>query len=133
MLVAIEDWNGLACALSIGPFKRIFVGPAFFKLPVEQQMAVYYHEKGHCDGHHLEWRILCALLNPFALTYICRKQELWADRYAWAHGFGPALIDFLNRTPRKAGWFHPPTETRVARVTRYLARCGVTDQRNLAT
>ena len=86
----------IACAFSLGPYKKILYGSGFKKLPNDVQAAITSHEEGHLHGHHTELRILCLLFMPFMLKWLCQKQEVMADRYAVSQGHAIGLLKLLK-------------------------------------
>jgi hypothetical protein len=91
-------------------WKRVYVGAWFWLLAPETRAAVLAHESYHCHQHHTEWRIL-ALLFPFIIPRLCRRQELEADAFAASFGHGPALYEFL-KPGIGGGLFHPSNDVR---------------------
>lgn len=107
----------LARAFSFGWYKRVEVGSKFFKLSYGGQLAVLNHEQGHLVGHHTELRMLCLLLAPFALKWLCHKQEMAADRYAAERGFSRDLIKLL--AGEGGGGLYPTNAVRRAALEKY--------------
>lgn len=128
-----------AKAVSLGPLAQILLGQKFWKLPEDQREALLSHERGHIAGHHLEKRLMCLLLAPFLYTWLCRRQELAADRYAAERGHAKALLTFLA-VDHDEGWVHPSHTTRRKAIEQYEQTrpvpvmdsrlAGVTSQRN---
>ena len=89
-----------ARALSLGPWRRVYLGTRFAGLAPDQQVAVLAHEEGHCRGFHTEWRLLTLLLVawwcPWAFFFLCRQQELAADAYAARKGYAGGLLSLLS-------------------------------------
>ena len=137
-IIPVPD-DMIARAISFGWFKRIYTGTKFNMLPRMQQLAVLSHERGHCEGHHTEQRLLCLLFAPWMFFKLCKRQEFQADRYACNHGFGRYLYSFLS-SDFDGGMFQPShierrtailqyeNDSRVVSVKDYFARLGVTDQ-----
>jgi len=140
MLTLVQtDHPGHARAISFGRLKQVWLGRGFAALPEDQQAAVLAHEAGHCHHHHLEARWLCLIFTPLLYPWLCRRQELEADRYAASLGHGQALSRFLA-SECAGGWFHPShaerrevlerhEQTRLAPVTG-IRLVGVTDKRS---
>lgn len=112
----------VARARGFWPAKRIEVGLAWYALAAEARAAVLFHEAHHCRALHLEARLL--LLPLVVLAYfvmsICRRQEIAADRFAAANGWGGPMADYLARANQPESHFYPSTSERVAELHRYL-------------
>lgn len=96
--------------------KRIVVGLRWYELPVEERLAVLYHEVGHVVHHHLLKRALMLpllLVAPEFVTRWARAQELEADRFAARHGFAAPLTAYFARNRAPAAGFHPSSEERM--------------------
>lgn len=109
----------VARAVSAFGWKRVRVGRGFEKLSHIHRVGVLAHEMGHCHYHHTEIRILLLLI-PFMwlfLPWVCRRQELQADRYAAKTGFGPELYDFLLQHGGDGGLLHPSGSDRLAALS----------------
>lgn len=111
MKIKLVDSKYLAKSFSFGLIKRIFVSKRFFKLTDGQQTAVLLHEKAHCDGHHTEIRFFFLLFAPFMLRWVCKKQELAADRAVVRAGFAEHLLELLA-DDRDGGEYHPSNKVR---------------------
>lgn len=106
--------------------RRIKLGPAAAKLPVDELAAVIAHEDAHLKLHHTRQRWKWALQFIFMridleqLRGLCWSQELQADRWAAEAGCGPALIRFIRRRhPTESGMWHPPASMRLAHLANY--------------
>lgn len=121
----------IARALSFGPYKKIEFGPEFYKLPEDMQKAVIAHEVGHVRGHHTELRLIFAIILVVAsilfkwwifivasslLSWLCRKTELWADRYAVKCGYAIGMLKLLE-FEHPGDFFNPPTKYRREMIT----------------
>lgn len=133
-----ENTVHLARAVGMWPKKRIVVGPAWWKLTEDEQLAVLYHELGHCRGFHFEKRagLLCLVIAPILIvfpwpmtvavvvsllawefvTWIARGHELEADRFSAARGYGAAMSTYLRRpeSRRPDSEFYPSHADRLA-------------------
>lgn len=109
---------GVAEATGLFTRKRIIVGLRWYALPVEERVAVLYHEAWHCLAWHMEKRILMLpllLLFPGFVTRICQRQELDCDRFAAEKGAGPQLRSYLARFPDIPQLdYHPSHKERIA-------------------
>lgn len=96
--------------------KRIIVGIKWYELPVEERLAVLYHEVGHCVHHHLLKRLLMLpvlLVAPGFVTRWARAQEIEADAFAARHGYAAPLTNYLARNRAPATGFYPSPEERM--------------------
>ena len=109
----------IARSLSFGWFKRAYVGTDFNKLSPMQQCAVLSHERGHCDGHHTEQRILCLLFAPWMFFKLCKWQEFQADKYACERGWSRHLYDLLA-SDFDGGLFQPSHIERRHAIKQYV-------------
>lgn len=112
-----------ACARGLWPFKRIVVGLKWYALPVDQRVAVLYHEAGHCRLFHLEKRILALpllLVAPRLAAAIARRHELASDRYAAQAGFAAPHIAYLEEAHADDSDFYPSREERISSLRAYL-------------
>lgn len=102
------EMNNAAEAKYIWPFKRIVVGPLFFRLDAKSRHAILLHEAGHCKKFHFEKRILTILSTFWMMVYpvfwyerVLKKQamqhEFEADAFAAEHGDTQILCDALNK------------------------------------
>lgn len=116
--IRLTDEPILARAVSFLWWKRVYIGSRFIKLPRDQKEAILSHERGHCDLHHTEVRLFVALFLPFLFPYICRKQELAADRYAARSGHAKALAKLLS-SDYDGGFLQPSHSERRAQLKKY--------------
>lgn len=105
-------------------WKRIDIGPAFLQLSDREKGACLLHEAGHCTLRHAEKRILNAWLILFGVKRLLaywHAQELEADRYAAACGYGMDMVQFLSRFTRPQRWpmTHPEPRERIAHLTNF--------------
>lgn len=116
-----RDCPRIADARGFWPMKkRIVVGPEWMKLPWGERMAVLYHEAAHCLGLHMEKRLAMLpmlLLAPEFTRRWCRRQEIEADRFAAANGFGQHLAGLLQRSREMQSMFYPSYAERIAQLT----------------
>ena len=101
-------------------WKKIVVGPAFFRLDEREAGAVLLHEAGHVKLRHLEKRLTMlwlVLISPQKLLRICVEQEFEADRFAARCGYGADLTRLFHRLAREPQMFHPSLDERIARLT----------------
>ena len=84
-----------------------------------QKSAVKAHELGHAVGHHTEWRLLTLLLCPILFFWVCRKQELLADKHAAKLGCTNELIEFLEQHPC-SGRRYPSNNERINALRRIV-------------
>ena len=124
--------------------KRVVLGPLWSRLPEPERRAVVLHEIAHCLGFHRELRVVLGfiallpilvlfpmeLLIPIFIsmclwefaTFIARRHELEADRFAAQRGMGAALVTFLHRaiavsTPSD---FYPSNGERIKALSEWL-------------
>lgn len=102
-------------------WKHIRTGAAFDELPELEAHAIVMHEAGHIRHWHIERRLLWilsgrVLWNPEGFFAACARQELEADDYAAAHGYGLALASFLSKLPDTPQDGYPPVHERIARL-----------------
>lgn len=102
-------------------WKHIRTGAALESLPEDEAHAIVMHEIGHIRHWHVEKRLIWilsgrALWNPEAFFALCARQELEADDYAAAHGYGLALASFLSKLPDALQDGYPPVHERIARL-----------------
>lgn len=99
-------------------WKRIYVGPSFFKLRPEESSAVLAHEAGHCHLKHLEKRLLrlWMLAFPSRMLALIHEHEYEADAFAARAGFGAQLRAFFARLPPSTNILHPPLQSRIERL-----------------
>ena len=113
--------KGFAYARGFWPFKRIEVGPAWFALGDRERVAVLMHEAKHCLSLHLEKRVV---LIPFFWTefaaHYAERQELEADAFAVAQGYGVELLSFLTRFRHVNGEFYPHFTERADHLKRLM-------------
>lgn len=111
-MAIISDSRGLLL------WKRIFVGPAFFKLRPDESAAVLAHEAGHCHLRHLEKRLLrlWMLAFPSRMLALIHEHEYEADAFAAKAGFGAQLRAFFARLPPTTDILHPPLQSRIERL-----------------
>ena len=90
-------------------FQRdIVVGKNWFRLTGEQQWATLLHEAGHLHHRHFWKRMLwLPLFFTKAADRFCQMQELEADEFVVAHGYGLAFLSLLARVAFKDEPFHP--------------------------
>ena len=105
----------MARAFSFFWLKRVYLGRRFFELPPNEQLAAIRHEEGHCDGHHTELRVLCLLLAPWLLGWLCRRQEFEADRYSSQRGHTESLLQIL-KDDKPGTYFSPSHRDRRERI-----------------
>lgn len=98
--------------------KRIIVGRRFDSLPFHVRNAVWYHETGHIEMHHVEKGLLCLLLTPWRFFKLCRQQELDADQYAAERGHARGLIELL-RFEKDQTFSHPSNSERRQHLKQY--------------
>ena len=138
MRIVRTDLPIIACAISFGFWHRILIGRQFDSFPSDQRAAIIAHEEGHIAGAHTEQRILMLLFLPMFFTWLCRRQEFAADRYAADCGHVEGLSRLLA-SDGDGGILHPShyarrealklhEHPRVAPVTGYFDGFGVTDQ-----
>lgn len=92
----------------------------FWSLSASERMAIIAHEAGHRHYRHL-WVQLFALFcfqSNAVHSAMLHRQELEADQFARAMGYGAALASFLARFPEEASRTHPATRTRIAKLTK---------------
>lgn len=107
----------LAVARGLWPFKRIAVGPEWYRLDVGERLGVLFHEAGHCVGLHMEKRLAAAPLLFIAPGFIRRfthAQEIEADRFAADQGYALDLARVLESRPAPESLFYPSNEVRSA-------------------
>lgn len=115
----LPKFKGLSDSRGLGRWKAIVVGPAFVRLPADQQAAVLLHEAGHCKLRHLERRLArlwLLLWSPRRLSAYCINQEFEADRFAAQHGFGQSLAALFTRLSAVDTPLHPPLYIRIQRL-----------------
>ena len=113
-------YTGILDSRGLWRWKKIFVGPAFLAFPPREQQALLLHEVGHCKLKHLEKRLRSLWLlfwRPRALAVLCRAQELEADRFAAACGYGAELAEAFRRMKHVDSPLHPHISERIARLT----------------
>lgn len=104
-------------ARGLWPFKRIAVGPEWYRLDVGERLGVLFHEAGHCVGLHLEKRLAAVPLLFLAPEFIRRfthEQELEADRFAAERGYGQELARYLDGRNPPESPFYPSNAVRSA-------------------
>jgi Zn-dependent protease with chaperone function len=126
--------ESVARAVGIWPAKRIAVGPLFFMLRADEKQAVLLHEVRHCTRLHMEKRVLWFPLSiivmglwwlvdrvshgcAWTLKAITHHQELEADAFTVAQGYGEAMMRFLSRFGESVTTndpFYPTREERLA-------------------
>lgn len=120
-MIAIRvNEDRLAYSFSFFKFKRIWLGNRFFNLSKRQRDAVMAHELYHVDHHHTEIRFLIMILFFPILGYICRNQELAADRHAVDKGFGYEMLNVLTIEAYEHSWLYPDWEIRKERIKSFL-------------
>lgn len=110
-------------ARGLWPWKRIVIGPQFFRLEPRCQAAILLHEAGHAKLWHLEKRVAYALANfwrPAAIGRLCREQEFEADRFAAGCGYGRDLAIVFALVLNAGGTFHPSPAERIERLVGVL-------------
>jgi len=128
--------------------RYILIGPHFMRDGHRVQRAVLLHEAKHCQAWHLEKRIACliAIAAPlaflplrivavalavgalyFAAAAFARKNELDADAFVVAEGYGVDLLEWLKRQMPRDSEFYPTFEKRCSRITE-----GMKEKRNAA-
>ncbi len=116
-----RDLPRIADARGFWPFRKfIVVGLAWIRLPYRQRIAVLHHEAEHCRKRHMEKRLLLLPLlfaAPRFVRNVCRAQEIEADKFAAANGFGLDLARLLERSREPESMFYPSYEARVHRLT----------------
>ena len=117
MKVIWTDENIVAQAVSIGFWKRIYIGKKFHKLTLAQQGAVMAHESYHANNHHTEIRFLYFLFCPWAMKPLCHSQEFEADKFAAECGHRDEMISCLSNSDKES-YTHPSGKERIARLTR---------------
>ena len=96
MILFYKTTNNIyAYAFSCLWYKRVTLGKKIEELTDVERAAAIFHEVGHVEQHHTEWRVICLLFAPFLLKWLCRKQELDADRYAAQYGHAQGLLSLL--------------------------------------
>jgi len=100
-------------------WKKITVGKKFFDFNDDVQEAILAHEMGHVKGFHIEQKILCLILCPFALKWLFRRQEFIADEYAAKLGHASSLMKVL-RSDLGGGLTHPSDMERRQRLEKYV-------------
>lgn len=107
-------------ARGIWPFrKRIVVGPHWYELEAEERIAVLYHEAGHCLSCHMEKRALMFplfLIVPWVVCRWARNQEIEADWFAAANGFGLQLARIINKVQAPKVFYYPSSAERHRRL-----------------
>ena len=116
-----ERMTNISSFTGLSRWKRIKVGPLFWKLTNREQQAVLLHEAGHCQLDHLQKRILwawLALVYPKKLMEICHEQEYQADQFAAAAGYRLDLVSFFNKLQEGEVEvdFHPTLQSRIERL-----------------
>lgn len=103
--------------VTIRPFGRMTIEPAFYALPNVQQMAVMVHEAGHKARGHLWKRFIARfILSPAAYSAFLHRQEFEADAFAKRYGHASALANVLRRYPEPESFTHPASKERIARL-----------------
>ena len=119
MKIKYTDENFVAASSGIFFWKRIEIGKRFYSLPDHIKKAVIAHELGHCVKFHIEIRIICFIFCFPALLWLCRKQELEADRFAAECGFAEELIEYF-KNEWKGGGTHPSNSERRHQLEKYV-------------
>ena len=112
------DWPVCAHTVDIGFVSCVVVGPEFWRLPEDQQIAILVHELGHIHGKHGLTRFLLApvaLFFPRLARRIARQQELSADRYAARAGHAGPLLQFLRQVRAD-----PDRSARIAQLQSFI-------------
>jgi len=100
-------------------WKKIEIGDRFLSLPEDMQKAALAHEIGHCKKWHIEQRILCLLFCFPLVLWLCRKQELEADKFAAEAGHAKALLKFFQDEFDGEGT-HPSHQLRRQHLEQYV-------------
>lgn len=106
----ISDSRGL------WPFKRIVVGPAFWRFGPREMQAILLHEVAHCKLFHLERRLLRAIFFPGSIKEFCFAQEFQADNFVALTGYGKDLASVFSKVKQTEQILHPPTAERIERL-----------------
>jgi hypothetical protein len=114
-----------ACAVDLLLVRFIIVGRAFYRLPIDQQVAIYLHESAHLIFRHALYRLRWLFQGlPWRcndeLQRRCHEQEYSADFYVAAYGQTQSLISYLLTIPSKETIVHPSSIDRINRLRRYL-------------
>lgn len=112
----ISDSRGL------WPFKRICIGPEFFRFTERERQAILLHEVGHCKMFHLEKRILNAILRPHLIASYCQAQEYAADQFAAGCGYAEDLASAFGRLHSTGDPMHPRREDRIKRLLAWRSK-----------
>lgn len=119
-------------ARGVGRWREVVIGPDFPFFPGREQQALLLHEAGHHQHGHIGERLRrlwLIVVRPAAFADLCCRQELQADRFTAACGYGPDLIRAFGRlvvrkpttrTERFLARMHPPLAQRIAVVAETL-------------
>jgi len=120
-MITVEHSEGPFIARATGVFQKqkIVLGSRVMELTLPQLKATLSHETGHLRGRHIEWRILCLIFCPFLIFWLCRQQEIWADRYAAKNGHAQSLIEIL-RSDFDGGLLQPSHKVRREHLKKYV-------------
>jgi hypothetical protein len=119
------NYKGLADSRGLWRWKSIVIGVQFLMLGPAHKLAVLYHEACHCLRHHMEKRVIALpmlFIRPAFSMRLCAEQEMEADAFAAANGYGKDLLDVLTRFGGEPGTFYPSNEERVTRLTALIRR-----------
>jgi hypothetical protein len=114
-MITIKPVPDTYTAISASFFRRkiLFLGRAFFNLPIPHREAVLAHEMLHLEEHHTELRILCLLLFFPLYGWVCRTCEYRADQAARKAGYAKELLDIL-KSEFPGNWRYPSNADRRA-------------------
>lgn len=112
----------LSDSSGIWRWKKIFVGPYFYRLSERQQGAVLLHEAGHCKMLHVEKIILHALLRPRLIWAVIAASIEASRRFELQTR--EAILWFQTEIERRAPGSSAFRKTLELQADRYATLCG---------
>lgn len=106
-----------------GPWlwKRIIVGPSYWRLSFIEQRAVLFHEAKHAITFDNDKRLLNVIFYASERgRRLVAEQEFAADRFAAECGHAIGMMQFLHRCREVKQAYGPPAEERIARLSQCL-------------